>query len=265
MIKYLLTLLLGFVLSAYALADEKTVIKQVNAQNNTIKSFTADVQIVLQKRALTFTSVGKTYFEKPKNYRMQTIMEVRKAPGADMGSNDDYFWFWIRRIDPQTLYHSKYSNLNKTNLPDSLHPLWMMDLLGVNSIETKHAKLSTQSGSIIVQELQNNTRQQQIIKMVIVDPQRPAITGHRLYSTNGQLLASHHIASFFKTNSGAFLPQVAETKWYGEQITIRTTFSNPKINVSIDSKVFQMPKLNFKSVDIGKHRVEFDNLGGDLQ
>lgn len=256
--KIALILAIFVVLLGYARADEKTIIDRVNAANKQISSLTANVENITRRRAVAMTAEGKLYFQKPMNFRLQTTNVRQQQASADIGSNREYFWFWIRKLNPQTVYFSKYSNLLKTNLPDSLHPLWMMDLLGINSVETKNAKLSTQSGYIVVQEVKTNPQQKQIIKVTLLDPNRPAIVGHRVYSATGQLLAASTTTNFYKINTGAFLPQQTETRWYTEQISITTTYREPQINVRIDGKTFEMPKFNLPTIDIGKQRVDFE-------
>lgn len=255
--KIILFLLLALGFSS-AKADENEIIKKVNSNNAAIQSYVADMDIVLRKRALTFTAVGKSYYEKPKSYRLQTTNVRTNQLGSDIGSNNDIFWFWIRRLDPNTMHFSKYKDLMNTNLPDSLQPNIMMDTLGIGQINTKRTSIRTENSIIIVQEITTSPRQQEIIKVTLVDPDRPAIKGFRLYSRSGKMFALCDIQSYFKANNGAYFPQQSVTKWYTEQITIGTTVRNPQINVKIDPKTFQIPQYNgLKVIDIGKQKIDF--------
>lgn len=253
-----LSLFLILALATAAKTDEKDVVKKVNANNSTIQSYVSDLDIVLHKRALTITSVGKNYYEKPRNYRLQTTNVRTNQMGSDIGSNSDVFWFWIKRLDPTNLHFSQYKNLMSTNLPDSLHPVWMMDTLGINQIETENSTIYTQEELIVVQENKTSTRRQEITKVTLIDSKRPAIVGFKLYTKSGKVFASCDIKSFFKTNSGIYLPQQSVTRWQAEQIVIDTTVRNPRVNVKIDPKTFQMPQYkNLRTIDISKQKVNF--------
>ena len=250
-----LLLVLGF---SSARADENEIIKKVNSNNAAIQSYVADMDVVLRKRSLAFTAVGKSYYEKPKNYRLQTTNVRTNQLGSDIGSNNDIFWFWVKRLDPNTMHFSKHKDLMNTNLPDSLHPNIMMDTLGISQINTKGTTVRTENGVIAIQETTTSPRRQEIIKVTLVDPNRPSIIGFRLYSKSGKMFALCDIQSFFKTNNGAYFPQQSVTKWFTEQITIETTVRNPQINVKIDPKTFHMPQYNgLRTIDIGKQKIDF--------
>lgn len=249
----------ALLLSLFCLQSKANeIVDIVNINNAKIRSIESDVKITLKRPILTLQSTGKLFFEKNKNFRMQTTLRNGQQ-GADIGSNKDYFWFWIKRIDARTMHYSSYSNLMKTNLPDSLHPLWMMDLLGVNHIKTENTKIKNQRNYITVQlPVQISPRGTSVVKIIMIDPNRPAIVGIRLYSTrSGSLLSSSDVISFFKTNTGEYFPQQTKIWWKAEQVLITWTLVNPKINTQIDARVFQMPKTNLSKIDIGRQNVRF--------
>ena len=45
--------------------------------------------------------------ERPRRLRLRAETAITGAE-VDMGSNDELFWFWIRRNPPPTLYHCRH-------------------------------------------------------------------------------------------------------------------------------------------------------------
>lgn len=58
---------------------------------------------------------------------------------ADFGSNDDRFWFWIRRGPTKHIYYTKHANLEvvqrKTQMP--FRPDWVMDALMIPRLDPR--------------------------------------------------------------------------------------------------------------------------------
>lgn len=58
-----------------------------------------------------FNVPGRMICQKPRNFRM--VAEMVGAREADIGSNDQEFWFWLKRNNPPYLMHCSYRDLEK--------------------------------------------------------------------------------------------------------------------------------------------------------
>ena len=247
-----------FLASVASAQDVAATVAKVNAANAKVKSLVADIENVTQKRAFVITAQGKLSYEKDRNFRMTASQVINGQPSSDIGSNGEYFWFWVRRMDPQTMYFSSYKNLYKTGLQDSLHPLWMMDSLGVGQIDIKDAKLYTSGGYAVVTKQAMNPRGETCWKMTYIDPAKPAIAGHKIFNAKMQTLASVTIEDWYGTNVGVFIPKKIAVVWYTEGIHITQTLSNPQLNTAISADTFKMPRTGLGVVDMGKQRTDWN-------
>ena len=251
-------LCLSLMVSAASAQDAATIVAKVNANNAKVKSLVADVENVTQKRNFVITATGKMHYEKDRNFRMQASQVVNGQPSSDIGSNGDYFWFWVRKLDPQTMYFSSYKNLYQTGLQDSLHPIWMMDSLGMGQVDTKGAKVYSASGYAVVVKQAMNPRGQNCWKMTYIDPAKPVIAGHRIYSDNQKLLTSVQIEDWYATNAGIFIPKRIVIVWYTEGIRLTQSLTNPHINTTMPAGIFKMPRTNLRIVDMGRDKTNWD-------
>jgi hypothetical protein len=54
---------------------------------------------------------GRIYAEKPKNFRMKVTFSGKDE--VDIGSNQNEFWFWVRRNVDKHQYYCSYKDLNE--------------------------------------------------------------------------------------------------------------------------------------------------------
>src|SRR6516164_8797521 len=74
---------------------------------------------------------GWMYCQKPKSFRMSASLAGNTE--VDMGSNDQEFWYWIRRNEPPFLFHCSHEEFAKgrINLQVPFQPEWIMEALGM--------------------------------------------------------------------------------------------------------------------------------------
>lgn len=256
--RLMFSLVLWLVAASQCLSqDAAETVKAVNAKNAMVKSLTADVQNVTRRRNIAFTAQGKLYYEKDTNFRMTATQVTNRQPSSDIGSNKDYFWFWVRRLDSKTAYFSTYKNLYKTGMKDSLHPIWMMECLGLSQINTASARVYTSGPYVVVLRQDRNPKGETCLRMTCIDPKRLAVVEHRIYSADQQLLSRAIIQDSYQTNAGVSLPKVICVTWYSESIEVTQTISNPQVNVTVPPDTWKMPNFGIGVVDIGKNRMSW--------
>lgn len=111
------------------------VVAHLNQQASLIKALEAqDLTISVNEGGLnSYTARGWLFYQKPRNFRLQA--EALRSTEADLGSNDNEFWFWFKRNKPPALFHCAYSEFAKAkNLNLPVHPDWVAEALGVQEL-----------------------------------------------------------------------------------------------------------------------------------
>lgn len=237
-------------LSSGTLAGDDKAIREINSKNALIKSFTADVQIIIARRAARFTSYGKLSYEKDKKFRLVTHAAVENKFMSDIGSNSSYFWVYARRLNPDYAIYSSYANLSKTNLKASLEPAWMMDCFCVEQIPTHKTKVEMQGDKLVVLQARASPRQNTVFRAITIDPTKPAIVGNYLYNQEKKLLAYATVSDHYSTNNKMYVPKTIQIGSSGEDAVLYWEFSNYKFNVPIDADTFKMPNLSVQKIDL---------------
>jgi outer membrane lipoprotein-sorting protein len=229
--------------------DGREVVDKINTASAGINSLVFDVQLTIKRRALTHSLTGKLYFEKEKNFRIVNKNVTDGRFMSDIGSNANYFWFYGKRINPNEMYYCAYDKVGNSHLKDSLNPLLMTEIVGLQSLQGDVVK--QKSGNLaVVREVQGSRRNKMILA-TLIDPQKPAVVGYYLYSLSHNMIAEVTISDFFKTSTNAYLPKSIHVRWASEDVTMAFRLSNPQMNKRIDPKTWEMPNLGVPSVDLG--------------
>lgn len=196
---------------------------------------------------------GRMVAQKPRNFRM-TAMLLRK-PEVDLGSNDQEFWYWIRR-GPRAQIYCKYDDLEKRQniqLPLPFQPQWILETLGMSDYgpATRYQLVDTPTQLKLVER--TTSPQGKAIKKVIVFNRRrvtaptPQVTDHILIDeqTGKEICSAHiHSAQIDPTN-GALIPKKVDINWPEDNIvlTMRLTNASANVNIPANFPAFTRNKL----------------------
>ncbi len=176
----------------------------------------------------------------------------------DLGSNDQRFWFWIRRAKPNYIVTVSYDDLPKVadQLQMPFQPEWFMEALGVVQLDPKNFSVEREPKKRRQVRLVSQTQTLQgrpVRKVITVDLCRGVIREHALYDTNGQLLAKAAFSDYRRDPlTNVWLPHVIQlyAPPAGMQLTLR--LGQIEVNpVGIASKTWELPTYpNSKIVDL---------------
>jgi len=225
------------------------LVERINARNQLIHSFSCDrVRItVKQKRWMNLN--GQIRYEKDRRFRMF----VRSISGREMdiGSNDDHFWFWSRRMTPAALYYSSYDNLYHNRLKTPFHPVWLKSILGFDPVSVKGVVARRRGPYWEIVEKTTNMQRRPILRIVLIDPAKVAIIGHYIYE-EGRLVCSAEVYEHkLLANGEVAVPAKIVMRWYEEDVTMIWQLYGQRLNVALDSRLWHMPDISPK-VDIGQ-------------
>ncbi len=177
---------------------------------------------------------------------------------VDMGSNDDVFWIWAKRMEPSYVYcrHDQIEGARQA-LGVPFEPEWLMQALGVAPIETTNLTMqidpSGQHARLVQPVL--TAHGHPIQKVMQVDLVRGVITEHCIYDARGAKVAQAHLDDFrIDKQSGAVLPRRVKLDWPQNQMSLVMNLGQVEINpTSIPSQIWDMPQMpGVQMVDLGK-------------
>ena len=129
---------------------------------------------------------GKMAMDRPKDFRLEISLHGR--PQADIGSNDQGFWFWVKDNKDQAIYVCDYEHVDASPLTVTMQPEWIMEAMGLREIsEREAATISAEKGDkpgqlVLTQLRKDESKNQTYTKVTVVDEQTGSIKEHRLYS-----------------------------------------------------------------------------------
>jgi hypothetical protein len=209
-------------------------------------------------------SVHAAHTGQPARTRFRLIAKNPIGGGreADLGANDEEFWFYVRR-GPQgpELVHCSYADYNRARLALPFEPAWIVESTGITAMGPAEDYV-IQPGRRGTVELSTPTvtpQGQPASKITVVQLSTGWIVARRLESA-GRLIASA-VLSRHRTDpaSGAVYPGTIEIQWpeAGFDVTIRLqeVIVNPTFEPAVAESLWQMPS---DVVPSGAHDV---NLG----
>jgi hypothetical protein len=210
---------------------------------------------------------GTLFCEKPRNFRLLAKRPVIGGDGADFGSNEQEFWYWISQDKPPDLYHCSYADLARGNvrLPFPLHPDWLLEALGVAapapvgapeqeqaSGRTLEVRQSQDKKLIYLYEKTTSIQGQPVTKVTTLNNfeargTTPQVVGHYLYdSRNQQKICQATISKVqYDAASGAIVPQKIDIEWPAMHLTLAMTLSEVVVNdptLASNAKLFTRPR-----------------------
>jgi len=215
-------------------------IKRINARNASIRSLECH-NITIRVNCPGTPPVNlksEMAYEKDKKFRM--INQSVLGREADVGSNDQQFWFWSKRMRPPTLYYANHSDMIKVPLRDPLNPLWLMECMNVQEIATKNTEIRQQEKYWAIHQTRVSLLGALVVKMTLIDPQEERIVGHYLYNSENKLIASSEIVAFAKCGS-VYVPTEMKMCWHEENMSMLFQFTQIAVNTKIKDTTWILP------------------------
>lgn len=167
--------------------------------------------------------------ERPNRFRLQAGLRLTGGNELDLGSNDQQFWFWAKRNQPQAVYFANHQEFQagsqNTLLP--LSPQWLIEALGLIRMEPGHQHTGPYAHA--AGRLQVRTQIPQaggnLTRILVLDSQRGSILEQYVYDQTGTLLASAIGSRHqYEPTAGVSLPREVSIQLPPAQLafTIRT-------------------------------------------
>lgn len=81
---------------------------------------------------------GRLAVVRPRDFKLELSAQL-KGTVADIGSNDERFWFWVQSKQDKSVYVCDYADLASTTLAVTYQPDWIVEAMGLRSITPDEA------------------------------------------------------------------------------------------------------------------------------
>lgn len=220
------------------LPEEPTLdqlIEQVNANTARVESLVCQ-QTTISGQGLARLSAMLAY-ERPRHLRL-LAKTAFSGPEVDLGSNDDLFWFWVRRNTPPAVYFCRHEDFASSRVQTMLpiDPEWLIGALGLVTLtaEDRHEGPYPLPKDRWEIRTFHSTPRGVTTQITVVDAARGWVLEQHVYDAQGQRVASA-IASGHRLDpaSQATLPAEVRIEWPLAQFAITLTLGETQINTGL--------------------------------
>ena len=240
-------------------ASYTQIINHLNSQTNGVYGWqSSNVKIrARQSGGIPISLNAMLAVEQPKRFRLRASSPL--GAEVDFGSNDDRFWFWVKR-NPQkrifTVRHDQYQSMgSQLNIP--FEPDWLLEALRVVPLNEKELSIQKEGQNspnvkLISDRLLPNGKLVQ--KILVVNLCTGYIIEQSLYDSQGQRIATATLGEYrVCNNSSAVLPHVVKLDWPQAGIVLTMTMANIDVNpTGVPTEVWGLPQIpGYPVMDLG--------------
>lgn len=201
--------------------------------------------------------------ERPKKLRLLANTSLTGTE-LDLGSNDELFWFWIKRNDPPAVFYARHGQFHDSAAKQifPVEPNWLIEAIGLvefDPADRHEGPYQKQDGRLEIRSMHATPTGEQT-RVTLVDSQGGWVVEQHVYDEQGQLLASAFASRHQRDPaSGAVLPLLVEMKLPPAQLTLRLDVRSYVINqlYGDPAKLFALPQLDgHQYVDLADPRLQ---------
>jgi hypothetical protein len=188
--------------------------------------------------------------QQPRSFRMSAKLAGNDE--VDLGSNDQEFWYWIKKADPHQFFcpYQALDEKRPVRLPFPFQPSWVMEALGMGSYgpPEKYEPVVVEGRREPERyKLVERTRGPQgnmVRKVIVFNAVRqkdhyPQVTDFLLLDdATGKELCSAKILEVYRDAQGVVVPRRLQLRWPEEKITLTLRLSRPQVNAQLPAPLF---------------------------
>lgn len=208
------------------------IIQTVNANSSQIQSLSTNNASLSGPEFPTLRA--SVAFERPRRLRLRAETALT-GPELDLGSNDEVFWFWVRRSHPPAVYYCRHEQF-ETSPARSMFPVrpeWLIDALGIDVLDPNlphQGPIPVADGRFEVRTVRQ-TADGQTTKVTVIDGMRGLVVEQHLYDAQGRLLASSIVSQHRRDPlTGAYVPQTLDIRSPSAQFSMRLDLGTVVVN-----------------------------------
>jgi hypothetical protein len=222
----------------------ETVVAALNENANLVQSLQCLNVSVEGSRGLGIIQrmevPAKMVCQRPRSFRLQASMAG--SPLADIGSNNDEFWFWMGKSEDPYVFHCTYEDFGAgrvqlDNFP--FQPEWVMEVLGMGTYDThkQYQLVAARNGTLELAEQTRGADGKAVRKVTVVQVvgSQYRVIGHKLLSANGRdLICSAMVQKLARDPAtGAIVPSCVQLSWEAQRMKMKLTLNDLQVNPQI--------------------------------
>lgn len=205
---------------------------------------------------------GKLALERPRNFKL--VMSAGLSDVADIGSNDQEFWIWVKDSPDHAVLYCNYDENGESPLPVGIRPDWIVEALGMRVIsDTEAANIKVSAGpvpdTLLLTERQKTRQGDTVIKETVLWASNRRVKEHRVYAADAKkTLLTQAVISEYKDYAPqggedgvaekVYLPSKFRLDWGPEKLALDVYLNDVKVNVAFSQKFregqFVEPKID---------------------
>jgi hypothetical protein len=175
-------------------------------------------------------------------YQRPNLLRLRAGTGltgseVDLGSNDQLFWFWVRRNQPPGVYFCRHDQFATSRVRQTMpiEPRWLIEALGVAPFDPALPHQGPYPDPVKPGRLQMRTVRETpegpLTKVTVLDSGSALIMEQHYLDARGQVLASA-VAEGYRRDalSGLYLPQTITLNSPAAQFSMRINLAGLEVN-----------------------------------
>jgi hypothetical protein len=188
---------------------------------------------------------GRLALERPRNFKLE-LSHIRSTV-ADIGSNDDRFWFWFQNKKDKSVYVCNYADLKTTSLAVTYQPDWIAEALGLKVIgrdETAQVKVrpGPETGTTALSFPASGSGGQSYSRTMIVSDLTGRVVEFRIFAPDGKTLIARASIKKYQDlplredDAGAgsrgtcYVPERIVLDWKQEMLSLDVSLREVKVN-----------------------------------
>jgi outer membrane lipoprotein-sorting protein len=236
-------------LAAKPQLDAQSIIAEHNRNAGQIETIQAHPSLVVNKGLKNYAVDGRLALERPRNFRLE--MSHTTGDVADIGSNDEKFWFWIKDNQQKKVFYCNYDESGNTPLPAStLQPDWIVEALGLRVIpDSEAAGFTVTRGrapdTLVLTHRPTRTGQDTVTRVTVVSESTHRIREHQLLAGEPKKLLARAVVTEYmelspvdRPDEVVYLPKKLKLDWVVDKMSLDVTFNptSTKINSDLSQK-----------------------------
>ncbi|MFO0814874.1 MAG: hypothetical protein U0796_16765 [Gemmatales bacterium] len=231
------------------------LVTHLNKYSAPVQSVESDkLDITVTQNGQPFGLDGKLAFQKGRNFRM--VASAIGSTEADLGSNDQEFWFYMKRNDPPDLFFCSYNDLPSAQIKLPLQPDWIAEALCVQELNpAEYEMFQFKSGVELRKRITSNG--EQLVKCILIansGPNSGRVVMHRLVRANNQEIWRAEITEYqLQKDVGNYaIPYQVKITCPEHKVVVELKIKNCKVNqLQAGPQLFQRPQ-GYKAHDIAR-------------
>jgi hypothetical protein len=242
-------------------AGLEQVIAAVNQNNGQIQSLSSQ-SATLSGPGL-FTLHTQIAFQRQRNFRLKADTGIT-GPELDLGSNEQLFWFWIRRSDPPAVYFCRHDQFptSQARRMIPIDPTWLVDALGTvvfNPALPQYGPYPEKNNQLRIRTV-IETPEGPNYKDTFVDAVSAWVMEQQFFDARGQMRGRSVTEGYRQDpRTRLYVPKAVRVECPEAQFTMHLDLGTVEINqLQANSELFAMPLYpNTPVRDLGDPNFRF--------